>query len=220
MKPFVKSLSSFFLEKPFSSPSFFWGFFTLLLLPFFLCVVHFIYIYNQTEELSNRIQFLEQRYHRKEHQMKKEEAILDKIRHSQMGYLENVLGSLVFLSAEKQKWQLFSQQIEPSHPMKERVSFLENGSNTLEFIQSDLRKNALFQESEEKQKNAVEMNEEDLKTLLCYIEGSPIHPHIPQKNAPHLLIKSFKLEKKMIPGIMEKNYLVHMQLIKREALSS
>ena len=190
-----------------------------MILPFFISLFYFIFIQSELENLTTRIALLEKRSERKEAQMKHEEKLLHQITHSHLRYLEDILGSMVFLATERQKWQLFSKQIEPSHPMKERVSFLEKNSNKLEFVQSEVRKNALFQETEEKQKNPVEMNEEDLKTLLCYIEGAQIHPNSPKEGAPQLLFKSFELEKKTVPGIMEKTYLIQMQLIKREALA-
>jgi hypothetical protein len=99
------------------------------------------------------------------------------------------------------------------------VSFLQSGNNNLQFLQIEKRKTAFFQETEEKQQYPVEMSEEDLKGLLCYLEGSPIHPYQPHEGAPQILIKSFQLEKKNIVGTPEKTYQIQTQLIKREALS-
>jgi hypothetical protein len=189
-----------------------------LFLPFLLISLDFFFYQKTVSPLKNRIEFLQDKVQRKEFLKKREEKILRQITHSQSNYLENVLGSLVLLASERQKWQLFSEQMEPSHPMKERVSFLQSGSNTLQFVQTEKRKNALFQETEEKQQHPVEMGEEDLKSLLCYLEGSKIHPYNPKEGAPQILIKSFLLEKKNIFGTAEKTYQVQTQLIKREAL--
>ena len=191
----------------------------LLILPFLIAAVCFVFEQREMQQFSERISFLQKKQMRKEFQMKTEEKILSQIGRSKSGYLKEVLESMVFLGTERQKWQLFSQQIEPSHPMKQRVSFLEQGHNKLEFVQTDVRKNELFEETEENQKNAVELSDEDLKTLLCYIEGAQIHPYSPKEGAPQILLKSFELEKKTIPGITDKTYQVQMQLIKREALA-
>lgn len=190
----------------------------LLILPFLISVACFLFEQREIAELNQRISLLQKKQMRKEFQMKTEEKILSQIGKSESGYLKEVLESMVFLGSERQKWQLFSQQIEPSHPMKQRVSFLEQGSNKLEFVQTDIRKNELFQETEENQKNAIELSDEDLKTLLCYIEGAQIHPYSPKERAPQILLKSFELEKKNVPGMTDKTYHVQMQLIKREAL--
>ena len=192
----TQALSCLKLKKHLSFPFAFQIGALLLILPFLISAVCFVF-----------------------EQMKTEEKILSQIGRSKSGYLKEVLESMVFLGTERQKWQLFSQQIEPSHPMKQRVSFLEQGHNKLEFVQTDVRKNELFEETEENQKNAVELSDEDLKTLLCYIEGAQIHPYSPKEGAPQILLKSFELEKKNIPGITDKTYHIQMQLIKREALA-
>jgi hypothetical protein len=162
--------------------------------------------------------YLQEKVEKKEILKKREEKILSQITNSHTKYLENVLGSLVFLASERKKWQLFSEQMEPTHPIRERVSFLQSQNNTLKFIQTEKRKNSLFQETEEKQQHPVEMSEEDLKSLLCYLEGAQIHPYAPKEGAPQILIKSFELEKKNIVGTAEKTYEIQTQLIKREAL--
>ncbi len=217
VKSFLKKLPSRFLEKHlFSSSSFFIASF-ILTIPFIIAVIYYLFEYNELKHLNNRIISLQKIAINKEAQLKSEEKVLHQINHSRSGYLQTALESMVFLGSERQKWQFFSEQIEPSHPMKERVSFLEHGNNKLQFIQSDIRKNTFFQETEEKQKNAVEVSEEDLKTLLCYIEGSKIHPHLPKEGAPQIILKSFELEKKTLLGIVDKTYHIQMQLIKREA---
>ncbi|MBX9922760.1 MAG: hypothetical protein K2Y01_01490 [Rhabdochlamydiaceae bacterium] len=218
MKSYLKYLSPLFYEKSLLSSSAFAMISSLLLLPFLFVLLHFFFYQRTVSPLKAHIEFLQEKVQRKEALKKKEEKVLSQILRSHSNYLEKVLGSLVLLASERQKWQLFSEQMETSHPMKERVTFLQSGGNSLQFVQIEKHKNALFQETEEKQQNPVEMCEEDLKSLLCYLEGSQIHPYVPQEGAPQILIKSFELEKKNIPGTAEKTYQIQTQLIKREAL--
>lgn len=219
MKSYLKYISPLFSERTLISSSVFAFISSLLLVPFLFVLGHFFFYQRTVSPLKDHMEFLQEKVQRKEFLKKKEEKILNQITHSNSNYLENVLGSLVLLASERQKWMLFSEQMEPSHPMRERVSFLQSGNNSLQFVQTEKRKNALFQETEEKQQHPVEMSEEDLKSLLCHLEGSQIHPHVPREGAPQILIKSFELEKKNIAGTSEKTYQVQTQLIKREALA-
>ncbi|MBM3198989.1 MAG: hypothetical protein FJZ58_07060 [Chlamydiae bacterium] len=191
----------------------------ILFLPFFLSVIYLIFQQETLGELEQKAQFLQTKLQKKELQLKREEKVLHQIRHSRSNYIKEVLEPMVFLAAERQKWQLFAQKIEPSNSMKERVSFLEKGENILRFKTGEAYKSELFQETEEQQIDPIEVSEEDLKSLLCYVEGIRIHPYIPQAGTPQLLIKSFELEKKTIPSLKEKIYIIQMHLIKREPVS-
>lgn len=219
MKPLLEKILSLFSEKNVFSSNALYACIALVLIPFILILTLFFFNYCEIEELKERVSLIQKKSQSKEAQIKHEEKILAQIQSSHSKYVEETLSSLAFLSTERQKWKVFSEQIEPSHPMKERVAFLDQGNNRLQFTQIEVRKNDLFQEIEEKQKNPIEASEEDLKNLLCFIEGSPIHPHIPKEGAPQILLKSFEIEKKQISGMTDKTYQIQMQFIKREALS-
>lgn len=197
-----------------------WGFLSLcglITVPFFLFVAHFFLQLRDLKEVNGRIQSLQRNALHKEAQLKKDEKVLEQIKHANHNYLQKTLESMVFLGSERQKWQAFSQQMEPGHPMKEKVSFLYQGNNKLQFVQTDLRKSKFFQETEENQTQPVEMSEEDLKELLCFIEGAQIHPHHPKEDAPQMILKTFELEKHTFLSEADKTFNVKMQLIKREA---
>ncbi len=72
-----------------------------------------------------------------------------------------------------------------------------------------------FARSKRRQQTPIELNEEDLKRLLCLIEGATIWPYGPKEGRPQLIIKDFTLSKKELPS-QEKVYVVSIQLIKRE----
>ena len=190
----------------------------LLLLPFFFSFFIFTHQNEKIKAFEERVLFVQKQTLKKEAQIKKEEKILSQIAHSTPSYLEDCLHSMSFLATERQKWKIFISQVEPSQSMKERSIFLENGANRLEFIEGETQKNGIFVEQEVKQKSPVEINEEDLKSLLCSIEGVKIHPYEPKEGAPQILIKSFEMEKKSVEDTKEKNYSVQMQLIKRQGI--
>lgn len=214
----MKSFPSFFQKKQWFSTSSFIICSFILIFPFLLVTFHFILKKQEIGNLKERIDSLKVLVKKKESFIKKEESILKQIHNSKSGYIQDSLESMNFLALERQKWQIFSETIEPSLPIKERVSFLEQGKNKLKFTTTEVSKNKLFQETEEKQQTPVEMSEEDLKILLCYVEGTRIHPHIPKQESPQLLLKYFELQKKSFMGIKDKTYSIQMELIKREGL--
>ena len=88
-------------------------------------------------------------------------------------------------------------QIAKSDPLFLQKAFsLKNAwQNSLEFIEKDRKKMALFEEVEVVQKNPVLLPIEDIKELLCIVEGVSIPPYIPLDGRPQILIPSFSLEK-------------------------
>jgi hypothetical protein len=89
----------------------------------------------------------------------------------------------------------------------------------LVFVEEAVRSTELFREVELSQQQPVEVNEEDLKRLLCLIEGVTIWPYGPKEGRPLFIIKDFKLSKQELPS-KEKVFLIAMQLIRREAWES
>lgn len=183
---------------------------TLLLLPLLTSLLFFSLENQKIEENYEKLLVL-QKINKKQ-----EEKNIFLINNSKPDYLENTLKSLSFLKNEKQKWKIFLSQIEPSPSMKEQASFLEEGGNSLEFEKGESKKGPIFIETILKQKKPVELNKDDLKSLLCLIENVSIPPYTPKIGIPQLLITSFELKKKNIFETEEKVYSLEMQLIKRE----
>jgi hypothetical protein len=202
----------------FSPPAMMIGLF-LLLLPFLYMLSFFYVKMENIEELTSKVDLLHKRISRKESLFKYEEKLLNQISQADPHYLEMTLESMPLLETEKQKWQIFSSHMETNKAIKERIQFLEQGKNQLRLSEGEIRKSELFQEVEEKLQTPIEMNEEDMKRLLCYLEGVRIHPFFPKDRAPQCIIKSFDLLKKTIPETKEKIFLLNLQLIKREGVS-
>jgi len=146
----------------------------------------------------------------------KEERILNKMKGADPYYIDKYVESLHFLDAEIKKWQKIAleETIEPG--VEERLHFLNSSKNKLSFAEGTIQSLGNFREIEEKQKYPVEINEEDLKKILCVLEGISISPHYAPEKHPQILIKQFDLTKKNHAEIKEKVFILSMQLIKRE----
>jgi hypothetical protein len=134
-------------------------------------------------------------------------------------YLDKHVEPLTFLLPEIKKLETIQLENPDEEQIAKRLQWLKEGDNRLRFSEEQIRANALFRETEEKQQHSVELNEEDLKKLLCLIEGITIWPYGPKEGRPQLIIKEFKLTKKELSSY-EKVFVVSMQLIKRENLES
>lgn len=181
---------------------------------FALSCYSFLSKINALQEIEERISFLQGMAQKKATLAKKEEAILSRINGADPSYLKKVVGSIHFMEKEKHRWTIFLSQIEPTQAMQERADFLDK-HNKLRFLAGESRKTALFTETFFRQKDPIELGEEDLKHLLTSIEGVPISPYMQPPKAPQLLITSFVLEKKEFPGTQDKSYGLSLELLER-----
>lgn len=188
----------------------------LLFVPFAASLLLFCWENAKVEELGERVLFVQNKMQTQNISKSKEKKNLTLIKTSRPSYLQESLESLPLLKRERQKWKIHTAQVAPSEKVKKRMEFLDSPLNHLEFSQGKTKKTSLFLETPLKQKRAVEINEEDLKAILCLVEGVEIGPYTPKAGAPQLLITSFSLEKKPTEETGERNYMLHMDLIKRE----
>lgn len=187
------------------------------LIPLIISTIYVFSEINTLSSISSRIDDLQKKSENQRLQRQYEETTLSKISSSSQEYTKNFIESLSFLNAEKQKWTLFTEQDDISDPIRQRCCFLDT-SNYLRFETIDTKINKLLKESILKQTSPIEINDEDLKMLLCYIEGINIHPYVQPPCAPQFLIQSFVLEKHLTPLLREKTYQVHLKLIERSSL--
>lgn len=190
----------------------------ILLLPLCFITPYFYLRSQHLQDLHDQVELIYNRISRKKDLFKNEEKLLHQISQSDPNYLENSIESIPLLETEKQKWQIFSSHLETNKAIRNRMQFLEEGKNQLSFSEGEIRKSELFQEIEEKLQKPVELNEDDLKKLLCNIEGVRIHPYFPKEHAPQFIIKLFDLTKKSIPETKEKIFTLNLQLIQREGV--
>ncbi len=147
---------------------------------------------------------------------KNEEQILGQIKNSDPLYMEKICQSLTFLEAEKNKWLSVIDHVEEKDPIRKRLDFLESSQNRLSFEETKFRKGPLFQEVEERQKQPIELSEEDLKKLLSSLEGIPIQSLDVSVGRPYILITHFDLSKKTLLETKEKVYMLSTEILKRE----
>lgn len=125
-------------------------------------------------------------------------------------YFDKHLETFVFLESEIKTLQAHSFQQDQTQ--LQRLDFLQN-NNKLLFAEESIQRSGRIQETFERQQRAIECNEEDLKKLLCLIEGVSISSYRPKENRPELIIQDFEISKKP-----SKVYQVNMNILKREPL--
>jgi hypothetical protein len=134
-------------------------------------------------------------------------------------YLGEQIETLRFLGPEMKKLEALQKEHPDTELLATRLRALKSPANQLLFAEEEVRATDRFREIEERQERPVEMNEEDLKRLLCLIEGVTIWPYGAKEGRPLLIIKDLKLSKKDLLA-KEKSFVISMDLIKREALES
>lgn len=183
-------------------------------LPFLLALFHLTTGLQKFSLLEEEIERLHVRTLQTQELQQREDSLLNSLKNPDTHYLDKNIETLTFLLPELKKLEAFSSENTEEHTFK-RLQFLKEGGNRLVFSEERVRSNELFREIEEKQQHPVEMNEEDLKKLLCLIEGVTIWPYGPKEGRPQLIIKDFRLSKKEISS-QEKVFVISMELINRE----
>jgi hypothetical protein len=131
-------------------------------------------------------------------------------------YIDKHLESLIFLESEVKK--LETQMTDTNDAVAKRLYFLKEGENRLLLSEEKIRSKDKMREVVEKMQHPVEIHEEDLKKLLCLVEGVTIWPYGPKEGRPQLLFQDFHLIRKQQPpsGAV---FSLHFNMIKRENLS-
>lgn len=130
-------------------------------------------------------------------------------------YIDKHLETLTFLESEIKKMQMLISESSMDDATQKRLQFLKEGSNRLLFAEDKIRSKNKIREVSERQQHPIETNEEDLKKLLCLIEGVTIWPYGPKEGRPQLLFQDFHLSKKHVDA-QDHVFVVTMNLIKRE----
>ena len=186
-------------------------------LPFFVALAHFFSGMQTLIELEGELYRVHAKMDSNLALENKEAAILSALKNPDSHYLDKYVETLTFLLPEMKKLEAFQREHPEDEQISKRLFSLKATQNRLTFSEEQIRTNALFREVEEKQQHPIEMNEEDLKKLLCLIEGVTIWPYGPKEGRPLFIIKDFTLCKKELFA-KEKIFVVSMQLIKREAV--
>jgi hypothetical protein len=186
-------------------------------IPFFFFLMNFIFGIQKVNELEQEMDRIHSRAVLSQEILRKESSLLNSLKNPDPHYLDKHIETLTFLLPEVKKLEAISIENPQDEQILKRLQFLKEGGNALVFSEEQIRNNEIFREIEEKQQHPIEINEEDLKKLLCLIEGITIWPYGPKEGRPQLIIKDFKLSKKETSP-QEKVFVISMQLIKRENL--
>jgi hypothetical protein len=192
-------------------------FYTAMLLPLIFSTFYSIW---QSHKVSQLEDFFYQSLQGGKASLKRkaiEESFFNRYNHADPYFLDHKIETLRLLEKERQTIQTLINH--PATAQKkqllERLAFLSGKENTLSFTEQNPRSSHLIKETEEKQHHLVEVDEEDLKTLLALIEDRPIETHLPEENPPQLLIEQFHLQRTVSP-IGTEVFLLDMSLLKRE----
>jgi hypothetical protein len=187
--------------------------------PFLIFLFHFIFNLQKLEQLEEEMERIHTKMISMQESQKKESSLLSALKNPDPHYLDKHVETLTFLLPEIKKLETMQLENPEEEQFAGRLQLLKDTGNHLRFSEEQIRANELFRETEENQQQPVELNEEDLKKLLCLIEGVTIWPYGPKEGRPQLIIKDFKLTRKELSP-NEKIYVVMMQLIKREHLEA
>jgi hypothetical protein len=188
-------------------------------IPFFLILFQCIFGLQKLEQLEEEMQRIHTKMIMQQENQKKESYLLAALKNPDPHYLDKHVESLTFLLPEIKKLETVQLENADDDQIGKRLQWIKEGGNRLRFSEEHIQNNALFRETEEQQQLPIELNEEDLKKLLCLIEGITIWPYGPKEGRPQLILKEFKLTKKELAP-HEKVFVVSMQLIKRENLEA
>lgn len=170
----------------------------------------------QLETLADRIQTKSLQFKLME---KRESSLLTGFKHPDPNYLDKHIETLTFLLPEIKKLEALQNEYPDADLVSKKLQALRPPANKLLFSEEQIRSTDRFREIEEMQERPVEMNEEDLKRLLCLIEGVTIWPYGPKEGRPLFIIKDLKLSKRELIA-KEKTFVVSLELIKRETLEA
>jgi hypothetical protein len=191
--------------------------FILAPLPLLLVCFHTVQSWQQLTELEAEAERISLKVLQTKQSNEKHTSFLAPLKHSDPQYLNKHVETLTFLLPEVKKIEFLVADNPENETLLKQLHHLTSGHNRLLFSENATRSNDQFKETELTQQQPVEMNEEDLKRLLCLIEGTTIWPYGPKEGRPLFLITDFKLSKQEFVD-KEKVFLVSMQLLKREPL--
>ena len=169
--------------------------------------------------LEKRLWSVQEQAYNRERKQSTNMAVIHHFRDADHFYIDKNLETLTLLEPEIES--LNGMLSNPNFPedenVKKRLEILTGPGNSMIFTEGVVQSTPLFQEVTETLVHPVEVNVENLQTILCRIEGISIKGCTPPPNRPQLIILDFKLERK---DISEKNqvFSLNLKLLKREFL--
>jgi|JI10StandDraft_1071094.scaffolds.fasta_scaffold22850_5 hypothetical protein len=130
-------------------------------------------------------------------------------------YIDHVLEKMVFLKPEVEALELVYHHpaFKSCENVQKRLETLTKKGNHLMFSEKHREASSELEEIYLSQIRPVEINGDDLKTILRAVEGVSIGDEAPPNHRPQFVIREFHLSKKKLAE--RETYLLEMQLIKR-----
>lgn len=191
----------------------------LSFLPLFLLFAHFFSEKKSLTLLHQRIEYMREQALGKEQRDGWNWAVYHNGKNADHFYVDKHLESLSLLARERRDLDDIVQDKNFANDSRinGRLQYLSGKENRLTFIEGVVHTHPLFQETTEVLGHPVEVDLEDIQTLLSRIERRPIGGHEPPGEAPQLLIADWKMNRKMVYDNHEV-FTLHCTLIKREFL--
>jgi hypothetical protein len=174
---------------------------------------------NGIYSLEERILSLKEQAYIKEKKQASNISVRAYFRDADHFYIDKNLETLTFLEPEIESMRKLLDN--PNYPdddqLKKRIEQLTGPANSMIFTEGVVQSTPLFQEVVETLVHPVEVNVNDLQTVLCRIEGTSLGNCTPPPNRPQMIITEFKIDKKTVS---ENNqvYLMNLKLLRREFL--
>lgn len=189
------------------------------LLPALAAFFYFMSNLSSVKSTSHNIQFIEQQAATREKKQAINIAVRNNFREADHFYIDKYLENMSFLDSEIESLQkvITNKNFPDDENIKKRLEQLTGPENDLIFTEGVVQSTPIFQETTETLVHPVEVNVQDIRSLLARIEGTPIGSEISALNRPQLIILDFKIEKK---HLTERNdvFVLNLKLLKREFL--
>lgn len=171
------------------------------------------------DDLQNKLWGLQEQAFSREKKQASNIAVRLHYRDADHFYIDKNLETISLLEPEIEslKAMLNNPNFPDDESVKKRLDFLSGAENTLVFTEGVVQSTPTMQEVTETLVHPVEVNIDDIKRILCAVEGISMNGCKASTERPQLLILDFKIEKK---NVSEKNqvYLLNLKLLKREFL--
>lgn len=174
---------------------------------------------NSASELENNIFRVQSLAYSQENKQSINMAVRQHYSDADHFYIDKNLESMTLLEPEIESLRNMTANpnFNDDENVKKRLETLSGPANRLSFTEGVVQSSPAFQEVTETLVHPVEVNVNDLRNILCLVEGVSIGDCVPPSNRPQLIVLDFKLDKK---SVSEKNevFLLNLKLLKREFL--
>jgi len=188
-------------------------------LPLLLVAFYFFSSQTSLDDLRNSIEQTENYAFLQARKQAHNKAVLNHYKDTDRFYVDKYLEKITLLEPEIQSLKdvINNKNFAGDDNVKKRLDFLSGNSNKLLFSEGVVDTSPAFQETIASLVHPVEVNAEDVASILALIEGEQIGTHQAAPNRPQLIIIDFNLDKKSIANKNEV-FQLNMKILKREIL--